>query len=366
MQSITFADIDEVILVEMLHYLSWYELVQLQLTSKLFLRIISDRKNSSIWHMCYRYLTFSNYPYRRSINWLEKVFESTILTSGNPLSITSIPIDVRRSGHSLSILEERSAVVFGGMCMSNTFSPSFYVRDLENPPCKMRTVSTGQTPTKRWLHSSNTLSTEDKEVIVIFGGFSDEPELYCNDLYMVTVDSENHVFSERVEASGDIVPPRCGHTTVNISDKKLLLFGGYGGDYFNDMYALEVSSEKGLVWKEIAPTGRVPNPRYCHSAVFAHGKMYIVGGWDEVKFYNDVHVYDTTTNTWSEMQTSGAVPRPLCQCSSAYFPPSYRFTDDKFLAGTNIGYLMIFGGAYRTNMVREKLINLQAIFVFET
>lgn len=358
MSQLVITGISEAVLVEILHFLAWYELVQLQFTSKLFHRLISDRINSSLWHLAYRTLTFARCTYCRSINWHEKLADTCILTSGNPLTVTSLPIDVRRSGHSLSILRDEVAVVFGGMCMSNALNPNFYVRDLGGPPTRDRVSPSvsGSLPSKRWLHSSNTIDYKQREVVLIFGGFSAEPEMYCNDLHMVSVDAVHSVSCERVKAIGRAPAPRCGHSSVNISEHKLLVFAGFGDEYFNDLHILEVTSSEELRWTTLNPVGLAPSPRYCHSAVYAREKLYIVAGWDEFKFYNDVHVYDLALNCWSEMHTSGAVPRPICQCSAAYFPPSYRFTHDSSTTSENQGFLIIFGGAYRSDMVRWSAI----------
>jgi hypothetical protein len=357
------SEISEAVLVEILHFLSWHELVQMQFTSKLFHRLISDRNNSSLWHLAYRMLTFSRCTYYRSINWHEKFVDTSILISGNPVTVTFLPIDVRRSGHSLSILRDKVAVVFGGMCMSNAFNPNFYIRDLGGPTRdRVSPTVSGSLPSKRWLHSSNTLELNHREVALIFGGFSAEPEMYCNDLHIVSVDAVQSVFCERVEALGQVPAPRCGHSSVNISEHKLLIFAGFGDEYFNDLHILEVTSSEELMWTTLNPGGSAPSHRYCHSAVFAREKMYIVGGWDEFKFYNDVHVYDLSLNCWSEMHTSGAVPRPICQCSAAYFPPSYRFTPDSSAAAENLGFLIIFGGAYRSDMVKLCIIKVLVVY----
>ena len=58
------------------------------------------------------------------------------------------------------------------------------------------------------------------------------------------------------------------------------------------------------------------------------------------KFYGDLHVYNRLSNSWAEVQTTGSIPRPCCQLASTHFTGST--TSGK-------GYLMLFGGCYRSN-----------------
>jgi hypothetical protein len=366
----TIGSIDNYILVEIFRFLTWYDFVQIQLTCKRFGVLIKDRENSSIWHTSYLSLTFSRFPFSRCINWHEKVAETAILTSGRPLTVRTLGIEARRSGHSLSILNDKYAVIFGGMCMLNTFNPSFFVGDLTIPQHVPHTAQTkriavtGTVPSKRWLHSSNTIKLDKYEFALIFGGFSDDPVGYCNDIHKARILSDESLVCERVEAIGDIPATRCGHSSVNISGRELLVFGGNSSDaYFNDLFYLLVKDDGTLKWTRLEPAGSPPSPRYCHSAVYGEGNMYIFGGWSDVEFYNNVFMYNVASNHWSELATSGAVPRPMCQCAAAYFPPSYCFTVPKSNLGSSTkGYMMIFGGAYRTELVRSYSRNIKLSF----
>lgn len=40
------------------------------------------------------------------------------------------------------------------------------------------------------------------------------------------------------------------------------------------------------------PTSNAPLARCAHSADCIDGKLYVFGGWSELKIFNDLHAYD--------------------------------------------------------------------------
>lgn len=53
--------------------------------------------------------------------------------------------------------------------------------------------------------------------------------------------------------------------------------------------------------------------------------MIIFGGWSYLRtdgvgsrstFFNDIHILNIDTFVWTELQTTGSIPRPRCQCAS--------------------------------------------------
>lgn len=114
--------------------------------------------------------------------------------------------------------------------------------------------------------------------------------------------------------------------------------------------SLIASSEGSDAWKLnfIDVKGHQPDARQGHAAIEVGRTIYIIGGClQEIKCFNDVHVFDSGTNKWSEERTSGERPAP-------------RGGHTATLVGSDI---FIFGGAnseetfgdvYRFDLVKRR------------
>jgi Kelch motif len=125
---------------------------------------------------------------------------------------------------------------------------------------------------------------------------------------------------------------------------RFIAFGGLtsGNDVevcVNDTYQLTLETKSSgngtgsagslvAVWKKLRCSGCLPSPRWCHSGVLQGDDMFVFGGWSYErtegagsgsKFFNDVHILNTTTLVWTQVGTSGSTPRPRCQCACFLF-----------------------------------------------
>ena len=78
---------------------------------------------------------------------------------------------------------------------------------------------------------------------------------------------------------------RWGHAAV-VNDDKVYILGGRNEQDISDLYYLDFKTEK---WSEIKTKHQLPKPRRRHSAVFIRGSLIMFGGFDG-DFYNDLHV----------------------------------------------------------------------------
>lgn len=113
---------------------------------------------------------------------------------------------------------------------------------------------------------------------------------------------------------------------------KLYYFGGTNRartQDTGDLYILDIAGGA-TSWQEGAP---LPNPRNHLGSVVLNGKIYAVAGQHEhdgqLTTQNDVHSYDPTTNTWTEV---ASLPRALSHIS-----------DSTFVMG---GRIIVVGGEY--------------------
>ncbi|TMW57037.1 hypothetical protein Poli38472_002962 [Pythium oligandrum] len=221
----------------------------------------------------------------------------------------------RRSGHTLSIIGS-NGFLFGGCDYAEPPGPTndlFVLRINTSAPCeweKLRPVSTN-VPLPRWKHSATVVDNK----IYVFGGFHNSTMRF-NDLWVfnpITMDwtqpgqsnpgSTTRSSISATRAVAAVAPaPRGGHSAVLIR-KCLYVFGGYGGTGygrrdFDDLYMLRVEDNS---WTKVTSKGRPPEKRAGHQACGVDDLMLVCGGWNSVVQFNDLHVFDTTTSSWTSV-----------------------------------------------------------------
>jgi dynein heavy chain len=174
-------------------------------------------------------------------------------------------------------------------------------------------------PCARWQHSAVLF---DACKIIVFGGFATSKEKpHLSDVWVLDTAEDTWLsMSDLIgslspeKSSIDIKPSwkdkfvkvdhpcsRGSHSSVLVGSF-MFVFGGYGGEGFarrdfNDLHALCL---KTWTWYEIETRGKKPKPRSGHKSVYFDGKLYVMGGWNSVETFDDVHILDTETLTWSK------------------------------------------------------------------
>ena len=128
----------------------------------------------------------------------------------------------------------------------------------------------------------------------------DPPFVPLNDVQILNVgEGAPLAWASHVALPGAPVP-RMGHTATLVDDRMLWVFGGRdgGSQYFNDVHVLDTTS---LTWSTPVLSGTAPTGRYLHTAtLLSGGRIAIVGG---------LRVVDT----------DGTPPcDPVCRCVSRY------------------------------------------------
>jgi hypothetical protein len=94
---------------------------------------------------------------------------------------------------------------------------------------------------------------------------------------------------------------RRGHVISSIyGTDKVLLFGGYDGNYFNDTWVYDLSDDE---WTNMEPTGVKPSARHSLAMSFIHGtdKILLFGGMSQSFLTNETWLYDFSDNTWESL-----------------------------------------------------------------
>ena len=259
----------------------------------------------------------------------------------------------KRSGHTFTEIDSY-AYLFGGCISSrlegdcNIIPPrptnEVYKLDLESSgssyywtkllPAEMQ--GSQNSPSARWNHSAARFNDNR---IVIFGGFSaskDEPHL--NDVWVL--DTSNDSWEKpspnpilELGTSGESLlngrpcpwrscakeaeapAPRGLHSATLICNDLLVVYGGYGGaGYtrrdFDDVHALCLRTWQWYCIKTIGPR---PPPRSGHQSVAVDGSLFVMGGCSVSRQYDDLHILDGETLTWS---------RPDAACGPNSWGPS--------------------------------------------
>ncbi|KAI4335890.1 hypothetical protein L6164_014488 [Bauhinia variegata] len=206
------------------------------------------------------------------------------------------------------------ALLYSRLC---SFPPPFVLLVM-NLMAVMQTwilpVIKGTPPTPRDSHSCTTIGDN----LFVFGGTDGVNPL--KDLHIL--DTSMHTWiSPGVRGEGP--EAREGHSAALVG-KRLFIFGGCGKSadnnnevYYNDLYILNTET---FVWKCVVTSGTPPSPRDSHTCSSWKNKVIVIGGEDRHDYYlSDVHILDTDTLIWRELNTSGQLLPPRAGHSTVSF-----------------------------------------------
>lgn len=279
-----------------------------------------------------------------------------------PRCIGDLP--TKRSGHSFTIVKNGMAYLFGGIDSRRPPGPNneLFKLDMSNAktfywtkvptstsvlsmPSPVRgaagTIAALTVPEARWKHSATAINDTH---ILIFGGYRSSTQR-LNDVWVL--DTAKDKWSQPL-ATGRVQPsPRGAHAAALVGHK-LYIFGGYGGEGFarqdfNDLYALDLetwewqlvhpgngsSKSSGvhvpaLPWASsslppstsaapyetaASPSGCVPEARSGHSLVAVQHQLVLAGGWNAMTQFDDLHIFDTFSVTWTHVETASGPER---------------------------------------------------------
>jgi len=164
-------------------------------------------------------------------------------------------------------------------------------------------------PGPRAAHSCDVIDGR----LYVFGGWNGKRAL--NDLHILDVASGS--WSE-VLPNGSAPSARNNHTTA-VVDQRLVVHGGHDGNkWVHDMHILDTATSAGggdagssdsLTWHKAPTSGTPPSARACHTLTRLAHKLYMFGGYDGGKCFNDMDIIDLETMTWMQPTLSGTLPQ---------------------------------------------------------
>ncbi|CAK0875638.1 unnamed protein product [Prorocentrum cordatum] len=162
-------------------------------------------------------------------------------------------------------------------------------------------------PGPRAAHSCDVIDGR----LYVFGGWNGKRAL--NDLHMLDVASNSWT---EVHPNGQAPSARNNHTTA-VVDLRLVVHGGHDGNkWVADMHILDTGGstgaggvQEGPTWHKAPTSGAPPSARACHTLTRLAHKLYMFGGYDGAKCFNDMDIIDLETMTWMQPALSGTLPQ---------------------------------------------------------
>lgn len=233
-----------------------------------------------------------------------------------------------REGHSAALIGKR-LFIFGGCGKSSNnsdeeFYDDLYILNTETFVWNHATTS-GSPPAKR---DSHTCSSWKNKIIIIAG--EDSYDYYLSDVHILDADT---LMWSKLETSGQLLPPRGGHTTVALG-KNLFVFGGFTDEssLYDDIYMLDIDTG---VWTKVAATGEGPSARFSMAGDSLDpqrsGILAFLGGCNKnLEALDDMyylHTGITTENDRDERRLEKLSLRKQlklkCQEQNMFPPPAY-------------------------------------------
>ncbi|XP_073509233.1 kelch domain-containing protein 3-like isoform X1 [Phyllobates terribilis] len=165
----------------------------------------------------------------------------------------------------------------------------------------------GDAPRPRYGHALAVVGN----IAFIFGGCTsnkvlDEEPVYLNDFYMLSI-TPNDVTWELIPQTGHIPSPREGHD-IFVVNKEIFLFGGHDDKGADECLPGIHSFDLGtLKWEKLKPTGAAPQT-LSHSVGVVGENVFVFGGINHGNVVDDLHMFNTVSETWVPVKTSGSLP----------------------------------------------------------
>lgn len=205
-------------------------------------------------------------------------------------------------GHSATFDPESKVVyVYGGLKDGQRYS-DIHVLDTITWKWKLVTAK-GNIPSLAY-HSANVYKRE----LYVFGGVLPSrcsDKVCSNALYIF---NPEHGLWYQPIVEGDRPLPRFGHTTTLLSDKLIIFGGRKTAAYLNDLHILDLGfMEYSAVKYENMP----PLARGFHAALpVSDNRVLISGGCSAIGVLQDLHLFNTDTNSWTSVVSPWLCSKP--------------------------------------------------------
>jgi N-acetylneuraminic acid mutarotase len=142
--------------------------------------------------------------------------------------------------------------------------------------------------------------------VIVIGGETGNCDLHeCTERHMLASTEIYDPATDSWSAGASSTSPRGYHTVTLLANGKLLVAGGYAGDYA-PLASAEIYDPATNSW---TPAANMSTVRYQHAASrLANGKVLVTGGGTLTGWLASAEIYDAASNTWTPA-ASMAAPR---------------------------------------------------------
>ncbi len=238
-----------------------------------------------------------------------------------------------RVEHTLTYLESENALyLFGGKNSINSFN-SLWRLDLTTFDWNL--VPTQNAPTR----FGHTMFYRDGD-LYLFGGYENGIKM---DLLKLDFETKNWI---TIQYSGENLPTmRLGYSAIYVPHYRyILLFGGYGGEYLDDLWLFDVYNNS---WISYTIGIIKPSPRSDAKLLYdpIYQNIFLVSGKGSNGLLNDVWTLQLGTSNWKRISTTNEGEGFI---NREFFSSVIQYSENSDL------YLNIFGGK---NSSEEAIFN---------
>ena len=228
-----------------------------------------------------------------------------------PLALRSGGVPKGRWGHSLTQVQDRFLVIFGGLQGAETLN-DVWIYDLEEARWARPHVR-GEPPEPRWGHTATLVAPT---VLLMLGGRVGTKPIPLADYWLL--DLRRLAWSRHATLTPS-PKGRYAHAAVWLGARgspHTLVFGGHGGRsrYYNDANVLQLPSAEApceAAWMTPVLSGPPPRKRSGHTMTLIGERAFIIGGYDGVDILSDITILNTRSWTWSAPRLAGSGIPPL-------------------------------------------------------
>ncbi|KAF8389917.1 hypothetical protein HHK36_024436 [Tetracentron sinense] len=205
-----------------------------------------------------------------------------------------------RDNHTCTNVQD-SLFVFGGSDGNNTLKDTHILDTTSN--IWIQKSFSGKGPEAREGHSAALFGIR----IFIFGGYRKSRHsnaLYYNDLYIL----DTETLKWECAITSDTLPSaRHGHTCSSWKNKMVVVGGeDASGCFLSDVHILDTDT---LIWTELQTSGQILSPCIFHSTVALGKNLFVFGGYTKFqKPCDDLHTLNVDTGFWTKVMATGQVP----------------------------------------------------------
>ncbi|QDZ24102.1 hypothetical protein A3770_12p66200 [Chloropicon primus] len=166
-------------------------------------------------------------------------------------------------------------------------------------------------PGPRWAHTFSALHEIGEAYLI--GGVTSAKDLSALDESVYCLNLRTLKWEEVETEKGTecgVCSRRAFHTTTQVSDYELVVFGGWTGikERDNAVYVFNALKRE---WTFPQISGRTrPEPRQGHSATKINAAdIAVYGGWSGESFCDSLYILDTCAWSWTKVETFGISPQ---------------------------------------------------------